>query len=113
MPSQQLTQLPFVLEAKTDAGSVRCFDDPDFATKASANVELLLLTVSEGSAAWMGYHAMIGSPTFVSPSESVPLLAGRMAFAVPVSMTVVGEKVPPAEMLSRPSRTPGCDGAKL
>jgi hypothetical protein len=28
-------------------------------------------------------------------------------------MTVVGENEPPAEMLRRPSRTPGCDGAKL
>ena len=79
----------------------------------SVKAELLLLTVSDGSAAVMGYHSMSGSLMLVSPSESVPLFAGRMAFAVPLSMTVVGEKALPAETLSRPSRTPGCEGAKL
>ena len=30
-----------------------------------------------------------------------------------MSVTVVGEKVPPAEILSKPMRTPSCEGAKL
>lgn len=40
-------------------------------------------------------------------------MAGRMAVAVPLSIMVLGENVPPAEMMSRPSRAPGCEGAKL
>lgn len=83
------------------------------ATNATANGALPLATVSDGSPAWMGYQTTSGSPILVSPSASVPLLAGRIEAALPLSATVAGGKAPPAETLSRPCRKPGCEGAKV
>lgn len=69
MPSQQLTQLPLVLEEKADAGSVGGCVEPELATSASVKAELLLPTATDGSAACIGYHSTSGSPTLLSPRE--------------------------------------------
>src|ERR1700733_13490082 len=77
------------------------------------NTVLLVATVSDDSDCCTLYHATAGSPTSVCPRSSVPLFAGRIAVAAPLSATYSGAKPLPPPIASKPCRAPGCEGAKL
>ena len=108
-PSQQLLHAEVAVAPKLVGGNAGC---ALLFTSATPNAALLLVTVSEVSDCCTWYHAVSGSPASVWPRASVPLLAGRRAALVPLSATVLGAKPLPAVTLSRPSRGPGCEGAK-